>query len=297
MLGRAKYCTVEYEYKFQGQERQDELGLNWDSYKYRNYDMAIGRFMSIDPLAEDYSYQSPYNFAENKVISHRELEGLEGVWFQTVLNIDAAARPNGVGAHVNGFSQGIVNSVKGLWDAVTSPVQTVKSVGNTALWLAVGSQGSQAVDNALGTNSTGAGDNLINSVVKGTNNLVNGNGAQRGEVIGEVAGAIIGAKGVSTAMESISGLSKTSSVSANVQNALNTLNDIKAEGGAVKINPMTPNQELNMTIKQGTQKLDLRVESHKLPAKYGGDGVNPTRHMNVDIKGVNLPNKGHKKLE
>jgi hypothetical protein len=35
--------------------------------------------MSIDPLAEDYSYQSPYNFAENQVIDGFELEGLEKV--------------------------------------------------------------------------------------------------------------------------------------------------------------------------------------------------------------------------
>jgi RHS repeat-associated protein len=68
-----------FQYKFQEQERQDELGLNWDSYKYRNYDYAIGRFFNIDPLSEDYAYQSTYAFAENKVISHRELEGLEGV--------------------------------------------------------------------------------------------------------------------------------------------------------------------------------------------------------------------------
>ena len=69
----------EYQYKYQGQERQDELSLNWDSFKWRNYDYAIGRFMSIDPLAEKYAYQSPYNFAENKVIDHIELEGLEGL--------------------------------------------------------------------------------------------------------------------------------------------------------------------------------------------------------------------------
>ena len=33
--------------------------------------------MNIDRLAEDYSYQSPYNFAENRVVDGRELEGLE----------------------------------------------------------------------------------------------------------------------------------------------------------------------------------------------------------------------------
>jgi RHS repeat-associated protein len=68
---------LEYKYKFQGQERQDELGLNWDSFKWRNYDYAIARFMSIDPLAEDYTYNSPYAFAENKVGMGRELEGCE----------------------------------------------------------------------------------------------------------------------------------------------------------------------------------------------------------------------------
>ena len=33
--------------------------------------------MSIDPLAEDYVYNSPYAFAENRVVDGRELEGLE----------------------------------------------------------------------------------------------------------------------------------------------------------------------------------------------------------------------------
>lgn len=72
-----------YQYKYQGQERQDELGLNWDSFKWRNYDFAIGRFMSIDPLAEYYVYNSPYAFAENKVVSNFELEGLEAVSIHT----------------------------------------------------------------------------------------------------------------------------------------------------------------------------------------------------------------------
>jgi RHS repeat-associated protein len=70
-----------YKYKYQGQERQDELGLNWDSFKWRNYDYAIGRFMSIDPLAEKYSYNSTYAFQENKIGIGRELEGLEVIAF------------------------------------------------------------------------------------------------------------------------------------------------------------------------------------------------------------------------
>jgi RHS repeat-associated protein len=67
----------DHKFEFQGQEIDEELGLNWQSFKYRNYDPAIGRFFNVDPLAEDYNYQSPYNFAENRVIDGIELEGLE----------------------------------------------------------------------------------------------------------------------------------------------------------------------------------------------------------------------------
>lgn len=71
---------TDHKYGFQEQEEQDELGLNWIQFKWRNHDPAIGRFFSIDPLAEKYDYQSPYNFAENMIISHREIEGLEGAY-------------------------------------------------------------------------------------------------------------------------------------------------------------------------------------------------------------------------
>jgi RHS repeat-associated protein len=65
-----------YQYKFQGQELQE---TGWYSFKWRNYMPDVGRFFNIDPLSEKYSFQSHYNFAENKVIAFRELEGLEGI--------------------------------------------------------------------------------------------------------------------------------------------------------------------------------------------------------------------------
>ena len=68
---------------FQGQEINEELGLNWLSFKYRNYDPSLARFHNVDPLAEEYNYQSPYNFAENRVIDGNELEGLEWERFKT----------------------------------------------------------------------------------------------------------------------------------------------------------------------------------------------------------------------
>ncbi|MCD0457751.1 hypothetical protein LPB85_20140 [Chryseobacterium sp. LC2016-27] len=73
-----------YQYKYQGQELQE---TGFYSFKWRNYMPDVGRFFNIDPLSEKYSYQSHYNFSENRVVDGRELEGLEWVR-STTLNQD-----------------------------------------------------------------------------------------------------------------------------------------------------------------------------------------------------------------
>ncbi|SKB78273.1 RHS repeat-associated core domain-containing protein, partial [Salegentibacter salinarum] len=62
---------------YQGQEFTEDLGLNTHEWKYRMSDPAIGRFWQIDPLAEDYTYNSTYAFQENKMGLGTELEGKE----------------------------------------------------------------------------------------------------------------------------------------------------------------------------------------------------------------------------
>ena len=62
---------------FQGQMLDDELGLNWYGFKYRNYDPETGRFFNIDPLSSEYPFNSTYAFQENKLGLGVELEGLE----------------------------------------------------------------------------------------------------------------------------------------------------------------------------------------------------------------------------
>jgi len=75
--------TVNNRHQYQDQEFTEDLGLNTHEWKYRWSDPAIGRFWSVDPLAEQYNYQSPYNFSENRVIDSYELEGLEKVSIHT----------------------------------------------------------------------------------------------------------------------------------------------------------------------------------------------------------------------
>ncbi len=80
--------------KFQGQPMDDDLGLNWYGFKWRNHDPHIGRFVQIDPLSEKFMYNSTYAFSENKVTNHIELEGLESLPAGVLLNKNANHHKN-----------------------------------------------------------------------------------------------------------------------------------------------------------------------------------------------------------
>lgn len=70
-----------YRYGFQGQERDDEVKGEGNSYnyKYRMHDPRLGRFFAVDPLSSQYPHNSTYAFSENRVIDSGELEGLERI--------------------------------------------------------------------------------------------------------------------------------------------------------------------------------------------------------------------------
>ncbi len=70
---------VAYRYGFNGKEKDQvgEWGLNAYDYGFRIYNPALGRFLSVDPLASEYPYYTPYQFAGNMPIAAIDLDGLE----------------------------------------------------------------------------------------------------------------------------------------------------------------------------------------------------------------------------
>ncbi|CAM1365918.1 hypothetical protein TSEDIMI_370002 [Tenacibaculum sediminilitoris] len=61
-----------------GQEMNKEFGLNWLTFRYRNYMPELGRFFGVDPVSSEYMSISTFQFAHNSPIWKVELEGLEG---------------------------------------------------------------------------------------------------------------------------------------------------------------------------------------------------------------------------
>ena len=72
--------SVRYRYGFNGKEKDPE-GLGGGQitldYGFRVYNPALGKFLSVDPLANDFPWYTPYQYAGNKPIWKIDLDGLE----------------------------------------------------------------------------------------------------------------------------------------------------------------------------------------------------------------------------
>ena len=80
LLYERRFESDSYRYQFNGMEGDSEVKGVGNSYNFtfRFYDSRLGRFLSIDPEANNYPFFSPYNFANNKPILMIDLYGLRG---------------------------------------------------------------------------------------------------------------------------------------------------------------------------------------------------------------------------
>ena len=72
--------TATNHYLYNGKELNTDLGLDWYDYGFRWYDAELGRFPSVDPIADRFPFASSFNYAENSPIANIDLWGLQRYW-------------------------------------------------------------------------------------------------------------------------------------------------------------------------------------------------------------------------
>ena len=71
------YNAGSYRYGFNGKEKDRDMDGNNYDYGFRIYNQGLCRFLSVDPLTEEYPFYTPYQFAGNKPIIAIDIDGLE----------------------------------------------------------------------------------------------------------------------------------------------------------------------------------------------------------------------------
>ncbi len=79
-LTAEKYSANSNQYKYNGKELQEDLGLNWYDYGARMYDAQIGRFHNIDPMGEFTRGLTPYHYVCNNPIALIDPTGMYTIY-------------------------------------------------------------------------------------------------------------------------------------------------------------------------------------------------------------------------
>jgi RHS repeat-associated protein len=110
--------NCDYKYRYNGQEWQNELGLNMTAMDYRQYDNALGRFNGMDALAELMPSITPYHFGFNNPVYWGDPTGLKPqtaetikmVWDNTAEGKNSYWVNDGFGNFDNADGSGFVNN-------------------------------------------------------------------------------------------------------------------------------------------------------------------------------------------
>ena len=74
-------------FKYNGKEFDNKKGLNWYDYGARHYDVALGRWHTVDPLTDKYYGNSPYTYCVNSPLLLIDPDGESPKLIKLVYNV------------------------------------------------------------------------------------------------------------------------------------------------------------------------------------------------------------------
>ncbi|MGN6394399.1 MAG: RHS repeat-associated core domain-containing protein [Mucilaginibacter sp.] len=171
-------------YKYNGKEQDNELGLNMYDYGARFYDPVIGRWGTIDRLAEDPTQidLTPYNYVGNNPISKSDPDG-------NCPNCLTAL----IGAGIGGLIGGGAEAIRQLYHS--GHITSWRAVGGAAVQGGIvgGAAGFTGGASLLVTAGTTAGANIVGGVA---NRAIQGRGTTAKDVaVDGAVGAVAGVGG------------------------------------------------------------------------------------------------------
>ncbi len=75
LAGRSMTAQGNLPNKFTGKERDTDFGFDWDYFGARYYDAEVGRYPSLDPLAGERPWESPYSYTGNNPLNRYDPDG------------------------------------------------------------------------------------------------------------------------------------------------------------------------------------------------------------------------------
>lgn len=255
---------TDWQYRFNGQEWQDELGLNWYTYRYRNYDPTYARFFGVDPVSEDYYNITTYQFAHNNPVWKIEIEGLEGApTTGTDIQADAGNSwsitdyaAGAWGAAGNMLMGAVTSTYSGIESGITETGKVIDAYNEGGLGAAVEQYGQSVYETsgAKGLVDTGSA-------------ALNGDANAQGQGVVVLAAAVIlhkaGGKTSTSSENKVHGNSKASTKAQHNYDIVNT-----QTGEIVKTGTSGGKLNQDGSSKRGNQQANKWNKNENSPGKY-----------------------------
>jgi RHS repeat-associated protein len=91
---------VKNNYEYNGKELNEDFGLNLSDYGARWYDAAVGRWWSVDPLAEKFGSKTSYNYGLNNPVRMIDPNGMQSEAMQGGYTPNESERANNAGDYL-----------------------------------------------------------------------------------------------------------------------------------------------------------------------------------------------------